>query len=148
MSAAPFDSLFLPSDYAGKIPFLPYDDYLVDGQIHKWTGKCETVWSPICRQGGDKIQIGNFLKILVPYNGPAASLARAPSFSFPPFYQRMIRFQKCNIILNLSAVVSRDARHVPDDGREGLPLGARRGAEGLQHWPRRLADHARTPASY
>lgn len=53
-----FDSLFLPADYPGKVPFLQYDDYLVNGQIVKWTGASEKVLSPICRQGGDKIQIG------------------------------------------------------------------------------------------
>ena len=53
-----YDKLFLPENSTVKVPFLAYDDYLVDGKIIKWTGKMENVYSPICTQGGDRIKIG------------------------------------------------------------------------------------------
>jgi len=60
MAAGVFDAKFLAADSKQKIPYIPYNDYLVGGQIVKWNGPVEKVTSPICRQGGERIEIGTY----------------------------------------------------------------------------------------
>eukprot|EP01128_Nolandella_sp_AFSM9_P008876 TRINITY_DN5534_c0_g1_i1.p1 TRINITY_DN5534_c0_g1~~TRINITY_DN5534_c0_g1_i1.p1 ORF type:complete len:550 (-),score=163.14 TRINITY_DN5534_c0_g1_i1:77-1690(-) len=55
-----FDDHFLPKDSDVKIPYVAYDDYLINGKIVKWEGEMDDVYSPICHQGGGPIKIGTY----------------------------------------------------------------------------------------
>lgn len=88
-TAGEYDKLFLAKDSTVKIPFVAYDDYLVDGEIRKWNGPMETVTSPICHQNGDRIKIGTshfrFLLVL------GLSSTSLPLF---PNHRIIVRFNK------------------------------------------------------